>query len=80
MDREKGTDVCVAIGMLPFAAWLALTSRSISAVGCLLFSLTAVLRLRSSRVRMWTDENEWQFLAIMLPVLLLTVLGAWPTT
>jgi len=79
MDWEKGADLCVALGMLPFVVWMTLTSRSISAVGCLLFSLTGVLRLRSSRVRRWTDENQWRFLVIMLPVLLMTVLGAMPT-
>jgi hypothetical protein len=79
MDWEKGADVCVAVGMLPFVVWMALTSRSIAAVGCLLFTLAAVFRLRSPRVRRWTDENQWQFLVIMLPVLLLTVFGAMPT-
>lgn len=79
MDWEKRADLCVAIGMLPFVVWMVLTSRLISAVGCLLFSLTAVLRLRSPRVRRWTDESQWRFLVIMLPVLLVTVLGAMPT-
>jgi len=79
MDWERGADVCVAVGMLLFAGWMVLTNRSISAVGCLLFSSTAVLRLRSAPVRQWTDENQWRFLSGLLPVLLLTVLGAMPT-
>jgi multisubunit Na+/H+ antiporter MnhE subunit len=79
MGWEKRMDVSVAVGMVLFAVWMALTSRSVSAAGGLLFSSTAVLRLRSPRVRRWTDENRWRFLAIMVPVLLLTVLGAMPT-
>ena len=79
MSWKKRADLCVAIGMLPIGLWMALTSRSISAIGCLLFSLTAVLRLRSPRVRRWTTEHQWQFLVVLLPVFLMTVLGAMPT-
>lgn len=79
VDWETRADASVAIGMVPFAVWMALTSRPVSAVGGLLFGLTAVLRLRSPRVRRWTDENRWRFLAIMIPVMVLTVLAAMPT-
>jgi hypothetical protein len=65
--------------MVPAAGWLVLTSRPTPAVGCLLFSLAAVLRLGSSRVRRWTDENQWKFLLMMIPPTLLVALGPMPT-
>jgi len=79
MSCERRTDLGVAIGMLPIVVWMTLTSHYISAVGCLLFSLTALLRLRFLQVRRWTNEHQWRFLGIMLPVFIMTVFGAMPT-
>ncbi|WP_226005097.1 hypothetical protein [Natrinema salinisoli] len=79
MTGERSADIVTAVLLLPVALWMGIAGNPISAIGLLLLSTIAVLRLTSTGVRKWTNEHRWAFLAILIPIGLFIMIGAMPT-
>ena len=78
MDSERTADRVMTVLPLPVTLWMGLTGNLVSMLGLLSFSLIALLRRRSTRVRQWTNQHQWLFLAILTPIVVATTLDAMP--
>ena len=78
MDFERTADLVMTVLPLPVALWMGLTGNLVSMLGLLSFSTIALLRRRSTRVRQWTNQHQWLFLAILTPIAVATTLDAMP--
>jgi len=78
MDFERTADLVMTVLPLPVALWMGLTGNLVSVLGFLSFSTIALLRRRSTRVRQWTNQHQWLFLAILTPIAVATTLDAMP--
>jgi hypothetical protein len=78
MDFERTADLVMTVLPLPVALWMGLTGNLVSVLGLLSFSTIALLRRRSTRVRQWTNQHQWLFLAILTPIAVATTLDAMP--
>jgi len=78
MDFERTADLAMTVLPLPVALWMGLTGNLVSVLGFLSFSTIALLRRRSTRVRQWTNQHQWLFLAILTPIAVATTLDAMP--
>lgn len=78
MDFERTADRVMTVLPLPVALWMGLTGNLVSMLGLLSFSSIALLRRRSTRIRQWTNQHQWLFLAILTPITVATTLDAMP--
>ncbi|ELZ97053.1 hypothetical protein C440_04728 [Haloferax mucosum ATCC BAA-1512] len=86
MDQPKTSagwwrlsDAVVGGVALLTAVWMGLFRSQYLTAGALsMFSVAAAARLWSRRVRVWTDEHRWAFLAILTAVSLIAVAGVYP--
>jgi hypothetical protein len=78
MDFESTADRVMTVLPFPVALWMGLTGNLVSMLGLLSFSSIALLRRRSTRVRNWTNQHQWLFLAILTPIGVATTLDAMP--
>lgn len=78
MNVERTADLVMTVLPLPVALWMGLAGNPVSVLGLLSFSAIALLRHRSTRVRQWTDQHQWLFLAILIPIAVAATLGAMP--
>jgi hypothetical protein len=76
MDFERTADRVMTVLPLPVALWMGLTGNLVSMLGLLSFSSIALLRRRSTRLRQWTNQHQWLFLAILTPIAVATTLDA----
>jgi hypothetical protein len=76
MDFERTADRVMTVLPLPVALWMGLAGNLVGMLGLLSFSSIALLRRRSTRVRQWTNQHRWLFLAILTPIAVATILDA----
>ena len=78
MDFERTVDIIMTVFPLPVALWMGLAGNPVSVLGLLSFSSIAFLRYSSPRVRQWTDQHQWMFLMILIPITVATTIAAMP--